>query len=188
MSKLEDILQQEITSEISALSAEAEARAKSISDAAMQRAEALKAARQKALEAEQAAAVRRAESAGELVVNQARISARGQAMSQVKAEVLQALQNLASQTTFGDILKKLADEALGGIGKAESVVVNPAHAKLLEAWAKEKGLKLTTDPKVNYGVKLVAEGGKAQVQNTLTDRLERAWDSLSAKAAKAIWG
>jgi V/A-type H+-transporting ATPase subunit E len=188
MSKLEDILQQEVGLEIAALKAEAEARAKSILDQATARAEALKAARQKALEAEHAAAVRRAESAGELVLNQARISARGQAVDQVKAEVLKALQNLAAQPTFGDTLRKLADEALKGVGKAEAVVVNPAHAGLLEAWAKEKGLKLQTDPKVNYGVKLVAEGGRAQVQNTLTDRLERAWDSLSAKAAKAIWG
>ncbi|MER3553295.1 MAG: V-type ATP synthase subunit E [Meiothermus sp.] len=188
MSKLEDILQQEVTQEISALHADAESRAKSILDAAMQRAEALKAARQKALEAEAAAAIRRAESAGELVLNQARISARGQAVDQVKAEVLKALQNLSTQPTFGDTLRKLADEALKGIGKAESVVVNPAHATLIEPWAKANGLKLGTDPKVNYGVKLVAEGGRSQVQNTLTDRLERAWDSLSAKAAKAIWG
>lgn len=188
MSKLEDILQQEVTSEVSAVVAAAEAKVKAIVDAATERAEALKAGRTRQLEAEHAAAIRRAESAAELMLNQARIGARGQAVDQVKGGVLQALQGLTSQASFGEVLKKLANEALTGLGKAEAVAVNPSHASLLETWAKEKGLKLISDPTITNGVRLIAEGGKSQIQNALTERLERAWDALSAKAAKAIWG
>lgn len=188
MANLADILQSEVASEISALVTEAEARVKAIVDAATEKAEAMKANKQRLLESEHAAALRRAESAAELMVNQARIAARGQAVDQVKSGALSALQKLASSKEFGAILTRLAEEALGSVSKAEAVVVNPAHASLLQGWAQSKGLKLVSDPAVNYGVRLVAEGGKSYVQNSLTERLERAWDSLSAKAAKAIWG
>lgn len=188
MSKLEDILQQEVSSEIGAIAGEAEAKVKALMDAATEKAEALKTNRTRQLEAERGAAIRRAESAAELMLNQARIAARGQAVDQVKDGVMKALQGMSGQTGFGDVLKKLANEALSGMGKAEAVVVNPANASALEAWANEKGLKLISDPGVSNGVRLIAEGGKSQIQNVLTDRLERAWDALSAKAAKAIWG
>ena len=184
MSKLEDILQNEITTEIAAIQGAGEAKAKSIIDAAMEKAEALKASKARLLEAENAAALRRAESAAELMVNQARIAARGKAVDQVKAGVQQAL----SGKLTAEVLTKLANEALKGLDKAETVVVNPAQASMLEAWAKTNGLKLETNPAVKEGVRLVAEGGKSFVQNALGERLERSWDSLSAKAAKAIWG
>ncbi len=187
MSKLEDILQNEVAAEIGAMAAEAEAKAKAIVEAAMANAEALKAAKQRQLEAERTAALRRAESAAELLLSQARISARGQVMDQVKAEVSQSLQKLAAQPEFASILQKLAEEALQGIGKAEAVLVNPAHASLMSGWAQSKGLQLKTDETIRDGVRLVAEGGRAFVQNALSERLERAWDALSAKAARAIW-
>ncbi len=187
MSKLEDILQNEIAAEISAIAAEAEAKAKAIVEAAVANAEAIKAGKQRQLEAEHVAALRRAESAAELMLSQARITARGQVMDRVRVEVTQSLQNLLTQPEFGEILQKLADEALQAIGKAESVLVNPAHAALLSGWAQSKGVQLKTDAAIQGGVRLVAEGGRAFVQNTLSERLERAWDALSAKAAKALW-
>lgn len=188
MSKLEDILQQEVLAEVAEVAKAAETRAAEIVRAAQEQAEALKANRQKQLEAEHAAAVRRAESAGELVLNQARIQARGQVIDRVRAEATKALADLQAQANYGDILVKLAEEALQGLGQAEALVVNPADAPKIEAWAKGKGLELRTDPGLRYGVRLVAAGGKSMVQNSLAERLERAWDSLSAKAAKAIWG
>lgn len=187
MSKLEDILQNEVSAEISAIAAEAEAKAKALIEAAQAKAEALKAAKQRQLEAEHTAALRRAESAVELLLSQARITARGQVVERVRAEVIQSLQKLASQPEFAAILLKLADEALQNIGEAEAVLVNPAHASMLSGWAQNKGLQLKTDETICDGVRLVAKGGRAFVQNALTERLERAWDALSAKAAKAIW-
>jgi V/A-type H+-transporting ATPase subunit E len=187
MSKLEDILQKEVAAEIGAITAEAEAKARAVLEAALAGAEAMKANKQRLLEAERAAALRRAESAAELLLSQARITARGQVMDRVKDEARQALQRLTSQPEFGAILQKLADEALQSIGRAESVLVNPAHAYLLSAWAQSKGLELQTDETICDGVRLVAQGGRAIVQNTLTDRLERSWDALSSKAARAIW-
>jgi V/A-type H+-transporting ATPase subunit E len=187
MSKLEDILQNEVAAEIGAIAAEAEAKAKAIVEAALANAEAIKANKQRQLEAERAAALRRAESAAELLLSQARITARGKVVDGVKAEVTQSLQKLTSQPEFATILQKLADEALQSIGKAEAVLVNPAHASMLSGWAQNKGLLLKTDQTVRDGVRMVAEGGRAFVQNALTERLERAWDALSAKAAEAIW-
>ncbi len=188
MSKLEDILQNEVAAEIGAIAAEAEAKAQAILGEAVQKAEALKASKERQLEAEYAAALRRAESAAELLVNQARIAAKGQVVERVRAEALQALQNLAAQPGFAATLKKLAEEALAEVGQAEAVVLNPAHTALLADWAKAKGLELKADPTIRDGVRLVAQGGRAYVQNALSERLERAWDALSAKAAKAIWG
>lgn len=187
MSKLEDILQNEVAAEIGAMAAEAEARAKAIVEAAMANAEALKAGKQRQLEAERAAALRRAESAAELLLSQARIGARGQVMDRVKAEVSQSLQKMTTQPEFATILQKLAEEALQEIGKAEAVLVNPAHASLMSAWAQSKGLQLKTDETIRDGVRLVAVGGRSFVQNALSERLERAWDVLSARAARAIW-
>ncbi len=187
MSKLEDILQNEVAAEIGAIVAEAEAKARTIVETAMANAEAIKANKERQLEVERAAALRRAESAAELLLSQARITARGRVMDQVRAEVLNSLQKLAAQPEFAAILQKLADEALQGVGKAEAVIVNPAHAALLSGWAQSKGLQLKTDTTIRDGVRLVAEGGRAFVQNALSERLERAWDALSAKAARAIW-
>ncbi|RDI96575.1 V-type ATP synthase subunit E [Meiothermus sp. QL-1] len=188
MSKLEDILQNEVAAEIAAIAAEAEAKAKAILEAAQAQAEALKANRQRALEAEHAAALRRAESAAELLVNQSRIAARGRVVEEVRAQALRALEELTGQPQFGEVLVKLAEEALSGMGGAEAVVVNPAHAPLLAEWAQSKGLELRTDPAIRNGVRLVAAGGRAFVENALSERLERAWDALSAKAVRAIWG
>ncbi len=188
MSKLEDILRQEVSAEIVAIIAEAEAKARAIVEAAQARAEALQASRQKALEAERQAALRRAESAAELVVNQARIRSRGQIVDQVKAGVQQALAALPSQPDYPAILAKLAEEALRGVDQPQALVVNPADAQHLEGWAKSKGLELKTDPSVRLGVRLISVGGKSYVENTLSERLERGWEALSARAVKAIWG
>ncbi|GIW24707.1 V-type ATP synthase subunit E [Meiothermus sp.] len=188
MSKLEDILQNEVATEIGAIAAEAEAKAKGILEAAQQKAEALKAAKERQLEAEYQAAIRRAESAAELLVNQARIAARGEVVNRVRLEAMQALKSLANQPSFGQTLQKLAEEALAAVGQAEAVVLHPNHAALLADWAKSKGLELRTDATIQDGVRLVAKGGRSFVQNALGERLERAWDALSAKAAKAIWG
>ena len=188
MSKLEDILQQEVLAEIAEVGKAAEARAAEIVKAAQEQAESLKATRQKQLEAEQLAAIRRAESGAELVLNQARIQARGQIVDQVKAEAAKALSNMSGQPNYPQTLAKLAEEALRGVGEAEALVVNPADVGKLEAWAKAKNLELRTDAALKAGVRVVATGGKSLVQNSLSERLEWAWDSLSAKAAKAIWG
>ncbi|MCS7058437.1 MAG: V-type ATP synthase subunit E [Meiothermus sp.] len=188
MSKLEDILQSEVAAEIAAIEAEAEAKVKEILEAARVQAEALKASRQRALEAEHAAALRRAESAAELLVNQARIAARGKVVEEVRLQVLRALEALSAQPQFGETLKRLAEEALQSVGQAEALVVHPDHAALLSEWARGKGLALSTDAALKDGVRLVMSGGRAFVQNSLSERLERAWDGLSARAAAVLWG
>jgi V/A-type H+/Na+-transporting ATPase subunit E len=188
MSKLEDILQEEVSAEISAVAGEAEAKAQAILQSASQKAGALKAAKQKQLEAEQAAAIKRAESAAELVLSQSRIQAKGQVVDQVKVGVAGALDGLRGSAEYTEILTKLAEEALVALGRAEAALVHPSDLDRLQAWAAAKGLKLSGDAAIIGGVRLVAEGGKSMVQNTLSERLERSWETLSAKATKAIWG
>lgn len=188
MAKLEEILQQEVNAEISGIVALAEEKAKGLLQEAQAKAEALKAAKLKSLEGEHAAAIKRAESAAELLQSQSKVQARGLVVTQVKTELRKALEALQQSPSYASVLQKLAAEALAGIGKAEALVVNPADAAHLEAWAKAQGLELKHDPSLSLGVRLVGVGGKAQVQNSLIERLERGWDALSAKAAKAIWG
>jgi V/A-type H+-transporting ATPase subunit E len=188
MSKLEDILRDEVAAEIEAVTREAEERATSILAEAKARTEALRAARLRALEAEAMAARHRAESAAELLVNQARLQARGQVMEEVRQRALKALQDLRAQPNYSEVLQRLAEEALKGVTKAEAVVVHPEDRGYLEAWVKERGLELRTDPRISLGVRVMAAGGRIQVQNTLTERLERAWEALSATVAREIWG
>lgn len=188
MAKLEDILQQEVAAEISGIESSAEAKARSLLGEAQAQAEALKAARAKALEAERTAAIRRAESAAELLKSQARVQARGEVMDQVKAGLGIALAAYKTNPAYPAVLARLAQEALAAIGQAEALVVAPGDETHLKAWAQQNNLELRTDPNLNLGVRLVGIGSKAQVQNSLPERLERAWDALSARAAQAIWG
>ena len=188
MAKLEDILQQEVVAEVRGFESSAEAMVMGLLVEAQARADALKAARTKALEADRAAAVRRAESAAELLLSQARVQARGQIMDQVKAGLGTSLAAYKSNPAYPATLVKLAQEALASIGQAEALVVAPGDEAHLKAWAQQNSLELRTDPGLTLGVRVVGIGGKAQVQNSLPERLERAWDALSARAAQAIWG
>ncbi len=188
MSKLAEILQNEVAAEVAAIASNAQAKADALLADAKTRAEALVANKRRSLEAELVAETKRAESGAELLLNQAKIGARGRVIETVKTEAGNALKAMSSEAGFGDVLTKLATQALSSIGKAESVVVGPAHASVLEGWAKANDLKLITDTAMGLGVRINAEGGKSSVQNALDERLKSAWDSLSAKAAKAIWG
>jgi len=188
MSKLETILQEEVLAEIQQLMAEAESEAESILAAAKEKAEAIVSAQKRKLEAQKAAELHRAESAAELAVTTARVEAKGKVIGEVFRRVQERLQELPSKPEYPTILEQLAAEAVAAVGEAEAVVVAPDDAARLKGWAEGKGLELRTSPEVSLGVVAISRGGKTQVANTMPDRLQRAWEALSAEVSRVLWG
>ncbi|HGY09747.1 MAG TPA: V-type ATP synthase subunit E [Oceanithermus profundus] len=187
MSKLETILQEEVLAEIQQLMAQAEEEAERIVAEAKEKAEAMVAAHKRKLEARKQAELHRAESAAELAVSTARVEAKGEVIAQIYREVQARLAALPESPEYPTLLERLAEEAVAAVGEAEAVVVHPDDAPRIKGWAEGKGLELRTEDDVRLGVIAVAKGGKTRVANTLPDRLERAWEVLSAKVTQVLW-
>ncbi len=187
MSKLENILQEEVLAEINAILSEAETGVVAIVREAEEEVARHEAARKKTLELERQVILKRAASTAELTLATARMKARGEMIDEVHVKVQQQLDKVHRRKSYNNILTSLAEEALGAVGQAEVVVVSPADRNKLLSWAEEKRLLLHTDPDLRLGVRMVATGGKSQVENTLFGRLERAWDDLSAEASRLLW-
>lgn len=186
MSKLDAILQQEAETEIDAILAEADSRATKIISEAESHASAKVTAHQKKIEAEARAATRQAQSAAELIVSNARMQAKGEVMDLLRQKVLLALEETPSQSGYGEVLQALATEAMGAAAAAETVVVHPHDQEKLSGWARQKGLELQTDPQLRLGVRIVSRGGTT-VENTLPERLKRAWNTLGTEVTKLLW-
>jgi V/A-type H+-transporting ATPase subunit E len=129
----------------------------------------------------------RAEGAAELTVSTACIQAKGQAIAKVRNMALSAIEELAGKPDYAKILTALADEAIQAVDAAEVVVVNPADAAILGHWALQKGIEIRTDPELRLGVRLVSLSSKRSVENSLPERLDRAWDSLASRVEKILW-
>jgi len=188
MSKLEAILSQEVEAEIQALLAEARAKAEALREEAEAKARTLLEGKKRSLEAAFQAALRRTESAGELLLATARAEAKGEVLAEVKARVFEVLKGLPERPEWPEVVGKLALEALAALPEPEALATHSLNFPHLEALAKERGLELRADPSLLLGVRAIGKGGKAQVENALESRLERAWDALSSKVAQALWG
>jgi V/A-type H+-transporting ATPase subunit E len=186
MLKLEKILQEEAKAEINQVLAEADSRAQKIVSEAESRAAARRAAHRKKTEAEARAASQQAQSAAELSVATARLQAKGEVMELVRQKALSALEKTASEPSYGEVLQALAQEAMKVADAAEAVVVHPNDRERLSHWARQQGLELQTDPELRLGVRIVCGSGR-RVENTLPERLDRAWDSLAAAVTKLLW-
>jgi vacuolar-type H+-ATPase subunit E/Vma4 len=187
MSKLADILQQEVLAEVNAIMTEADSQAGRIIDEAKQKASARLAARRRRVDAEARTAARRAQSAAELTAATARMQAKDQMIQRVRKKALTALEETAGKPNYGRILQALAEEALKAVDTAEAVVVNPKDQERLRAWVKTKGLELRVDPELHLGVRIETRGGKRSVVNSLPERFRRSWNMLSSGAAKILW-
>jgi V/A-type H+-transporting ATPase subunit E len=186
MVKLEEIVQAEAASEIDAILAEADSRARQIISEAENRAEARLAESRKRIEAQARAAIQQARSAAELMIATARTQARGEMMDLVRQNVSTGLQKASAQPDYGRILQALAEEALLAALPAEAIVVHPDDREHLDNWARQQELELRTDPELHLGVRLVSSSGR-KVENTLTERLQRGWDTLAIRVAKMLW-
>jgi len=188
MSKLKDILQEEALAEINKILAEADSKAETlIAEAKSKASEQVEACRRK-VAAELRSATRRAESAAELFLSTARMQAKGEAIALVKNKVLTGLEEIVGKPNYGKILEALAEEAVNAVGVPEAVIVHPNDKAKLRTWAIRKGVELRTDPGVQLGVRIVAHGGQRSVENSLPERLKRAWESVASGVAQRLWG
>jgi len=187
MSKLKDILQEEALAEINKVLAEADSKAKTLIAAAKNKASERVEAYRKKAEAELRDATRRAESAAELTVSTARMKARGEAIALVRRKALAGLEKIAGRPDYDEILETLAEEAMKAAEGAEALVVHPDDKVRVSAWVKQKGLELRTDPELYLGVRIVAREGQCSVENSLPERLERAWETLASPVAQRLW-
>jgi V/A-type H+-transporting ATPase subunit E len=187
MSKLADILQQEVLAEIDAILAEADSQAGRLIDEAKQKASARMAARRKRAESEARRSVQRTQSAAEFTVATARMQAKDRMIEQVRNKALAAIEETAGKPSYAQILQALAEEALKAVETAEAVIVNPRDQENLRDWAKAKGLELRVDPGLRLGVRMETRGGKRSVLNSLPERFQRSWDLLTSGVAKILW-
>ncbi|MGQ9510483.1 MAG: V-type ATP synthase subunit E [Thermaceae bacterium] len=186
MSKLETILAQEVEAEIRSVKEDAEAKAKALKEEAQAKAKALLEAKERQLKGRLEASIKRAGSAAELLLSTARAQAKGEVLAQARRLLEERISALPQAPEWPEILKRLAEEGLRALPGAEKVMVRPEDLPHLEAWAKEKGLALEGVEGLGLGVRVQA--GKNLVENTLSGRLERAWEELSARLSKSLWG
>jgi len=187
MPQLEETLHKEAEAEMESLLAAADVRVKQILGAAAEKAKALVAEHQQRLAAAARAAGRQAQSAAALTVAVARTRAKGEVMARVRQKVLDALEEIPAQAQYGALLQALAAEAMKAAAEPQNLVVPPDDGEKLVDWAQDHGLDLETDPHLRLGVRLICGGGR-QVENTLPERLQRAWDTLAPEVARLLWG
>ncbi len=188
MSKLKDVLQEEALSEIGKVLAEADSKAATlVAEAKSKASERVEVYRKKA-EVELHAATRRAEHAAELTVSTASMRAKGEMIALVRKRVLASLEEVAGRPDYDKVLVALAEEATKAAEPAEALVVHPDDEVRMSGWAMQKGLQLRTDPRIYLGVRIVVRGGLRSVENSLLERLERAWETLASGVAQRLWG
>jgi len=188
MSKLGDILQEEVLREIDTVLAGAESQATALVREAEEKASARIRSHQKEMEAEARAATWRARSNAELKVATARMQAKYQVIDLVRKSALSSLEELVKRDNYSDILKALAEEALKAVEGGTIVFVHPDDEEKIHYWAEEKGLALRTDPGLRMGVRIANRDSKRSVENSLPERLERAWNVLASDVAEQLWG
>jgi V/A-type H+-transporting ATPase subunit E len=186
MSKLEEILQAEVAGEIDEILADAEAKAAQIVSEAKNRATVRVSEYRKMLDARRRAATQQARSASELTVSNAQTTAKGEVMDMLQKRVLQALETASSRPNYSEVLKALAQMALDVIESPMALVVHPKNEAKLSAWAEEHGLELRTDPELRLGVRIISKNG-TMVENTLLERLQRAWGTLAPQVTRMLW-
>lgn len=187
MSTLNDVLEQEALAEIKQILDDSDSRAAALIQEAETKASTRLAIQRKRIESEVRAAKNRAESAAEFTVAAARIQAKGEAIALVRKKALRAFEDLAATPGYEKILTALADEAIGALDAAEAITVNPNDAGFVYGWATQKRIEIRTDPELRLGVRLVSSSSKRSVQNSLGERLDRSWDTLSARVAQILW-
>lgn len=185
---LADILESEIQGEIGRIQAEARARADAVRQAAQEQAQALVQSRQRSLENDYAAGLTRARSAADLDSNAQRLSAADTLQVQAFQEAERQLRALPQSPEYVGVLEALIREAHGALPQAEAIEAHSREVGQVQQAAQQAGLHLEVRPNdsVSTGVRLIANGGKASVQNTLLGRLQMGRDALGAQVARLM--
>src|SRR5512135_1292991 len=111
MSKLGEILEQDVLKEMNGILAEADGRAEKLIQEAKSKASQQVEAERKKVDAEFQSAIRGMKSARDLTVSVVRIRARDQAIARVRQKVESAIVEIAQKPNYGKILEALAEEA-----------------------------------------------------------------------------
>jgi V/A-type H+-transporting ATPase subunit E len=186
MSKLKNILQEEVLTEINQVLEDAQSQSEKIVNEARSQAASRLGAQRKQYEAAERAAIQRARSAGNLTISIARLQAKGEKIEQARKGAMAAIEEASSKPGYADVLLALAEEAAGAIEAPAALVVHPADKEKILGWAARKGIELRTDPGLKLGVRILNRHGKT-VENTLPERLNRAWDTVVSDVAKLLW-
>ena len=73
------------------------------------------------------------------------------------------------------------------IEEPEALVVHPDDKDKLSSRAKQKGIDLRTDPGLHLGLRIMARGSRRSVENSLPERLQRAWETLVSGVTRRLW-
>jgi V/A-type H+/Na+-transporting ATPase subunit E len=186
MSKLEEILQAEVDAEVQEILSDAETRAAQIISEAESRSQVRVTEYRKMLDSRKRAAAQQASSASELTVSNAQTLAKGEVMDLLRQKVLAALEETSSRPNYSKVLESLAQMAVEVVESPVAIVVHPKNQDKLGDWAEQHGLELKTDPELRLGVRIISKNG-TMVENTLLERLERAWGSLAPQVTRMLW-
>ncbi len=181
---LDRLLENEAQSEIERIRAEAKGRADKIVQDARERAEALLESRTRALESQRQAGIVRARSAADLEMNASRLSANESGVSQVYGMVNEYLGSVSTAPEYRDILSRLISQAREAVPNAEAVEVNPADIGLGRILVQD--IPVRENPAIVGGVRVVAQGGKSGITNTLPGRLERVKAELAPQISRIL--
>ena len=190
MSNLASILETEVREEIAQIKRQAQEQAAQIVNQAKEQAQNLLESRKRALEGEFNAGVVRAKSAASLEVAALRLSAADSVQKRAFVEAEQKIRDLANSQSaeYRTILGKLIEEARTAIAEPEAVEVNPADILLAQDVLTAAGLSVPVrgNEQIQTGVRLVAQGGRTSVVNTLLGRLAQSRDSLASQVARVL--
>lgn len=185
---LGDILETEIQGEITRIREQAQAQAQQLVTEAQERAQTLLDSRKRALESDHAAAITRARSAADLEGNAQRLAAADTLQVQAFQIAEQQLRSVTSQPEYSEILKRLIREAHDALPQADTVEAHPNEVAAVQGALSLLGLNMQVkaNDQIATGVRLLGQGGKTSVQNTLVGRLNSGRSALQGQVARLL--
>ncbi|MFC6591797.1 V-type ATP synthase subunit E [Deinococcus lacus] len=183
---LDKLLENEARSEIDGIRAEAQERARAIISQAQEDAQSLMNSNQQQLEKQYQAGLTRARSAAELELNAARLSASDEGISQVFTLVEEQLNGVTQVPQYREILGRLIAQAREAVPVAEAIEVHPDELEVARSLVTD--LPVRPNPSLRGGVRVVGQGGKSGLTNTLSGRLERLRGELTPQVGRLLTG
>ncbi|MFC6618212.1 V-type ATP synthase subunit E [Deinococcus radiophilus] len=183
---LDKLLENEAQAEIERIRADARAEAERILAAARTEAEELLGSRSRVLDKQYQAGLTRARSSADLDLNAARLSASEEGIAQVYGLVEQQLRDIGQLPAYREILGRLLNEARQAVPQADVAEVNPSDVEMLRSMVSD--LEVRGNPSIEGGVRLLAQGGKSGITNTLMGRLQTLRGSLTPQIRSLLTG
>ena len=183
---LDKLLENEAQAEIERVRAEARAEAERILAEARAQAQEQVDSRRRVLDKQYQAGLTRARSSADLDLNAARLSASEEGIAQVYGLVEQQLRDISGLPAYREILGRLLNEARQAVPEADVAEVNPRDVDLLRSLVSD--LEVRGNPGIEGGVRLVSNGGKSGITNTLMGRLNTLRGSLTPDVRQMLTG